>query len=443
MSMMLFRLFFVFFGLLLIAQKIEGDAGGLSHKAQEDLKTCMTELVQRYDVDDVRDYSNYSSAVNNLASKGWNKFYGTFCYNEAMFFGCLSQANLNSSVIDKFTFMSLFEIDFEAAVGYVNDYYMANYLCGSGNSDASQAFDCVYNLNVVGSSCYMSEYNCWTLAKYQDCMSTNVYGQTCGMYGKILSCNFQNIKTTIKMGLFEVFTAELMAFSVFFTFLPAVLVKDWYNRGTAEGFSSVNFVLPMLMMGCWYRHGLMTSDSVNIYLNGFNLVVYTFYVLAFAYYQPKRRYLIGQLVSLFIAYYSLFTYVDTETNDLKRNELMSAMAAGTQVFSLIGGIYEIKRAIDLKTTEYLPATIQFGIFLLIIQWSLFAYIIGNYHMMGANIAALVVNIVTIGLYFVYPPLTWTVPIFGIKPQKKKDFVFFTSVPKDFGYVLPCRDLGCD
>ena len=85
----------------------------------------------------------------------------------------------------------------------------------------------------------------------------------------------------------------------------------------------------------------MTNDSVNIYLNGFNLVVYTFYVLAFAYYQPKRTYLIGQLISLFIAYYSLFTYVDTESNDLKRNDLMSAVAAGTQIFSLVGGIYEI------------------------------------------------------------------------------------------------------
>lgn len=85
----------------------------------------------------------------------------------------------------------------------------------------------------------------------------------------------------------------------------------------------------------------MTNDSINIYLNGFNLVVYTFYVLAFAYYQPKRTYLIGQLISLFIAYYSLFTYVDTEPNHLKRHDLMSAVAAGTQVFSLIGGIYEI------------------------------------------------------------------------------------------------------
>uniref|UniRef100_A0AC34QM60 Sugar transporter SWEET1 n=1 Tax=Panagrolaimus sp. JU765 TaxID=591449 RepID=A0AC34QM60_9BILA len=73
----------------------------------------------------------------------------------------------------------------------------------------------------------------------------------------------------------------------------------------------------------------------------------------------------------------------------------------------------------MKTTEYLPATIQFAIFALVSQWIIFALIIGNYHMMIANVAALILNIATIALYFIYPPLTWEVPIFGIKPQKKK------------------------
>lgn len=41
-------------------------------------------------------------------------------------------------------------------------------------------------------------------------------------------------------------------------------------------------------MSCWFKHGLMTSDPVNIYLNLFNLVVFAGYVACFAYYQPVR-----------------------------------------------------------------------------------------------------------------------------------------------------------
>lgn len=37
----------------------------------------------------------------------------------------------------------------------------------------------------------------------------------------------------------------------------------------------------------------------------------------------------------------------------------------------------------------------------------------------ANVAALMVNVATIALYFVYPPLTWRVPIIGTGPQQKK------------------------
>uniref|UniRef100_A0AC35GRI3 Sugar transporter SWEET1 n=2 Tax=Panagrolaimus sp. PS1159 TaxID=55785 RepID=A0AC35GRI3_9BILA len=193
------------------------------------------------------------------------------------------------------------------------------------------------------------------------------------------------------MGLFEIFTAELMAFSVFFTFLPMVLIKQWKERGTAEGFTSVNFVLPMLMQACWFRH-------VNI----------------------CNQYLIGQVTGLLVSLFFLFSYVDQEPEDTKRHELMSGVAATTQIFSLLGGVYEIKRAIDLKTTEYIPATIQFGIFLLVSQWTVFALLIGNYHMFLANLAGLAVNVATIALYFIYPPLNWTVPIFNIPPQKKKE-----------------------
>jgi hypothetical protein len=47
---------------------------------------------------------------------------------------------------------------------------------------------------------------------------------------------------------------------------------DWRKRGTAEGFSSVNFVLPLLMMSCWFKHGVLTNDYVNMFINGINLL---------------------------------------------------------------------------------------------------------------------------------------------------------------------------
>ncbi|VDO45714.1 unnamed protein product [Haemonchus placei] len=176
----------------------------------------------------------------------------------------------------------------------------------------------------------------------------------------------------------SIFTAWLGVFSISFTLITMVL--DWRRRGTADGFSSVNFVLPMLMTSCWLRHGYMTNDNTNITINTINIAFFIFYIAAFAYYQPKRV----------------------------TCALPSHMYSSFQ-----------KRAISFGHTEYLPASFQYAMFLLIIQWLAFGLLTGNQYIAIANAAALIVNVVTISLYFIYPPLTWRVPIIGTGPQLKE------------------------
>lgn len=216
----------------------------------------------------------------------------------------------------------------------------------------------------------------------------------------------------------SIFAVWLTFYSICFTFLPLFQVIDWRKRGTAEGFSSVNLVLPCLMMSCWLRHGYMTSDLTNMFINTFNLVVFTGYIMAFRFYQPVRRYLYGQLLALFLSLYCIFSYVSSQPNELAP-DVMGSIAAAMQIISLGGQIYEIKRAVSYKHTEYIPAELQFGIFALVIQWTVFGILIGNYYIAVANFAALLVNIATISLYFIYPPLTWRVPIIGTGPQQRK------------------------
>ncbi|MFH4981416.1 hypothetical protein AB6A40_008125 [Gnathostoma spinigerum] len=172
-------------------------------------------------------------------------------------------------------------------------------------------------------------------------------------------------------------------------------------------------------MACWLRHGYMTNDLVNMFINTTNLIIFSFYLLAFAYYQPKRKYLYGQLISTLVAVLSIFHYVDLQSEETAA-DTMGSIAAAMQILSLGGQVYEIKRAISFGHTEFIPAELQFGIFVLVIQWMVFGVLIGNYYIAVANFAALVVNIVTISLFFIYPPLTWRVPLIGTGPQLKKE-----------------------
>ncbi|KAK6108986.1 Sugar efflux transporter for intercellular exchange family protein [Brugia pahangi] len=220
------------------------------------------------------------------------------------------------------------------------------------------------------------------------------------------------------VALLSIFAVWLTFFSICFTFLPMLQVLNWRKRGTADGFSSINLVLPVLMMGCWLRHGYMTNDFTNIFINTINLIVFVGYIIAFAFYQPCRRYLCLQLFALFFTLFCIFSYVNWQPNDVAA-DVMGSIAAAMQIISLGGQIYEIKRAISFGHTEFIPAEMQFGIFLLAIQWTIFGILIDNYYIAVANFAGLLVNIATISLYFFYPPLTWKVPIIGTGPQQKK------------------------
>ncbi|KJH48105.1 mtN3/saliva family protein [Dictyocaulus viviparus] len=218
-----------------------------------------------------------------------------------------------------------------------------------------------------------------------------------------------------------IFTAWLGIFSISFTLMPLTMVLEWRRRGTADGFSSVNFVLPMLMTSCWLKHGYMTNDNTNITINTINIVFFVLYLAAFAYYQPKRKYLYGQLLACGLIVKLIFMYVEMQSKDVAA-DAMGSIAAATQIASLAGGVYEIIRAISFGHTEYLPAMFQYAMFALIVQWLAFGLLTGNKYIAVANMAALVVNVATISLYFVYPPITWRVPIIGTGPQRivKKD-----------------------
>ena len=53
-----------------------------------------------------------------------------------------------------------------------------------------------------------------------------------------------------------------------------------------------------------------------------------------------QKYLIGQIIAAALAIKVAFAYVDTHDAD-SINDAMGSMAAAAQIFSLVGGIYEI------------------------------------------------------------------------------------------------------
>ncbi|CAB03252.2 Sugar transporter SWEET [Caenorhabditis elegans] len=216
----------------------------------------------------------------------------------------------------------------------------------------------------------------------------------------------------------EIFRVWIGFFSISFIFLPIYLVLDWKKRGTSDGFSAVVLIIPGIIQSFWLRHGWMTNEWTHIIINTVNLTALSFYISAYAYYQSNRKNLIGQLISAVIIVKCAFFYVDSHDAE-HTNSAMGTVAAGAQILGLGGRVYEMRRAVKLGTTEYIPAFMQFAVSALMAQWLLFGIVTGNQFIANANVAGLTASAITLYLYFKYPPLTWTVPLFNIPPQNAK------------------------
>ncbi|KAF8382988.1 swt-7 [Pristionchus pacificus] len=223
------------------------------------------------------------------------------------------------------------------------------------------------------------------------------------------------------MEFLELFGMWLGIISMGFMILPMAQVKEWRARGSTDGFSSVHLILPVLMMGCWLRHGFMTADNMNIIINSMGVVSSAFYIAVFAVYTKDKSYLYTQLGALGAVFLAIFAYVGTLSAE-EAPDAMGKIAAVAQNAGIVGGIYQIKTVIETKTTEYMPASMQFGILFIVAQWTLFGVLSGNMYMAAANIPGLIMSFISISLYVIYPPITWRVPILGTQqaPTKKSD-----------------------
>lgn len=203
------------------------------------------------------------------------------------------------------------------------------------------------------------------------------------------------------MDLLTIYSLWLTTISIGSSFLPLVMILAWRRLGTADGFSSVNLVLPIFNATCWLNYGLAIHDPVNTYVSTANIFISSCYVLTFAYYQKRRKYLYFQLSILLIALSITHIYISSKPK-LEQTKAMGWVAAMSQIMSFLGGVYDIKRAIRLNTTKYIPHQIQIAIFPLNLQWVLYGALISDRFILITSSMGTVVNMTTLSLYILLP-----------------------------------------
>ncbi|KAF8370398.1 hypothetical protein PRIPAC_76827, partial [Pristionchus pacificus] len=226
------------------------------------------------------------------------------------------------------------------------------------------------------------------------------------------------ILTLSIMDFLYLFGLWISVLQISFVFIPLTFVLEWRKRGSTEGFSAVMLILPFLIMSCWMRFGLMTEDTMMVVTNGIMLATSCVYLSIFISYTKDRTIVYSQIAAVLVSVVAVFAYVSS-LNPEDQIDRMGAISGIVQNLRLIGALYQIKMVIDTKTTEYVPYTMQFIMIFFVSQMTLYAILSGNFYMAVGSIPGVILCVVNISLYIIYPPITWRVPILGVQKKVEK------------------------
>ncbi|GMR47861.1 hypothetical protein PMAYCL1PPCAC_18056, partial [Pristionchus mayeri] len=218
------------------------------------------------------------------------------------------------------------------------------------------------------------------------------------------------------MDFLYLFGLWISALQISFLFLPLSFVLEWRKRGSTQGFSAIMMILAFLVMGCWLRFGYMTGDRMMMGTNGIMLSVFTVYLAIFIKYTKDRTIVFSQLGAVLTALFAIFFYVSS-LDEKDQIDRMGAISGVVQNIRLFGALYQIKMVYDTKTTEFVPYQMNFFMTFFISQMTLYAILSGNFYMAMGSIPGVLLCVVNLSLYVIYPPITWRVPILGTQRKK--------------------------
>ncbi|GMT23158.1 hypothetical protein PFISCL1PPCAC_14455, partial [Pristionchus fissidentatus] len=90
------------------------------------------------------------------------------------------------------------------------------------------------------------------------------------------------------MELLALFGFWVSAMQISLMALPLSFVQQWYKRGSSEGFSPVQLIVPIPIQICWTRYGLLTDDTLMVVTNAILLATSLVYFLIFIFYLPEK-----------------------------------------------------------------------------------------------------------------------------------------------------------
>ncbi|XP_046678612.1 sugar transporter SWEET1 [Homalodisca vitripennis] len=182
---------------------------------------------------------------------------------------------------------------------------------------------------------------------------------------------------------------------------PLFVCKKIVKNGSAKGMDPMPFIGGMAMSVLFLQYGIIIDDPAMIPVNIFGFVLNVAYSICFYMYTTEKTEFLSSVGKVSAVTAVLVGYALWEKQDLV--EFRFGMIVTVLMLALIGApLFSLGEIIKNKSTESLPFPMIAAGTVVSTLWLLYAIIIENVFMQVQNIVALLLCLIQLSLFVIYP-----------------------------------------
>ncbi|XP_054287152.1 sugar transporter SWEET1-like [Macrosteles quadrilineatus] len=184
-------------------------------------------------------------------------------------------------------------------------------------------------------------------------------------------------------------------------FSPIFMCKKIVQSGTSKGTDPMPFIGGMALAVLFLKYGLILNDPAMIPVNIFAFALNFGYTICYYVYSTETSQLFSALGKATALVAVLLGYTQWEAQE--HVEFRFGLIVTVLMLGLIGSpLLSLKEIIRTKSTESLPFPLIASGTVVTLLWLLYGIIIDNVFMKVQNVIALILSVVQLSLFVIYP-----------------------------------------
>lgn len=201
--------------------------------------------------------------------------------------------------------------------------------------------------------------------------------------------------------LWSLFLTSTAIHAVLLITSPVQAVYKWYKRQSSDSDTAIPYLCAVIGSLLWLRYAIFIQDLKLILLQGYAVLMQTFFLFAMLFYRSKKRRLSRTVFFIFITIATLFCFIAHLPSDVGL-KFTGMCASGAQILGSFVCPYLIYKAISTKFIDFIPFAPVGFTWIMELHAIIYSAGINDIYLLTANSVFFTMDGLLLLMFFIYP-----------------------------------------